>query len=239
MPTQKLYYADPDLRECNATIVGVEGNAIVCDSTIFFPEGGGQVPDVGTINGLNVVDVQKRGGRPIMRRDLPVVNVETEVLHTFENGDDVHFEVGQPVHQRIDASHRQKCKEHHSATHLAMGAIWERYGPDAFITQGCRITPTGARLDLFTSIRFSPELLAGLEATVNQWVSTNAPVEMIPVDGVPEVYIWNCGLNSFLRQPCGGTHVNQLGQIGTIHLKRTNKGKSLERLIISCTGAGA
>jgi alanyl-tRNA synthetase len=239
MPTKKLYYDDPALHECKATVVAVEGDAIICDGTIFFPEGGGQVPDQGTIDGLDVIDVQKRGGRPIIRRDLPVVNVETEVVHTLANGDALSFEVGQVVHQRIDAGHRQKCKEHHSATHLVMGAIWERHGQNAFTTQGCRITPTGARLDLFTSIRFSPELLAALEVTVNEWVSTNAAVEMLPVDGVPEVYIWNCGINSFLRQPCGGTHVARLGQIGEVHVKRTNKGKSLERLTISCTGGGA
>src|SRR5262249_49416791 len=154
MATRKLYYDDPDLYECKATVVAVEGDAIICDGTIFFPEGGGQVPDQGTIDGLNVIDVQKRGGRPVIRKDLPVVNVETEVVHTFANGGTLPFQVGQVVHQRIDVAHRQKCRENHSATHLVMGAIWERSGHDAFTTQGCRITPAGARLDLFTPIRF-------------------------------------------------------------------------------------
>jgi alanyl-tRNA synthetase len=234
--TEKLYYTHLGLRKCNAKIVGIEGDALLCDRTIFFPEGGGQVGDIGSMNGWKVIDTQKRGGRAMVTKDLPIVNVETEILHRLAPGGGGQFAVGESVELTVDPVHRRKCQEHHSAVHVVMGAIWDAFGRDSFVTQGCRISPEGARLDLFTSQRFAGELLERMEARANEWIGTNAVVEMLPVEGIPEMFIWNCPLNQSLRQPCGGTHVTRLGQIGTLRIKRNNKGKSLERLYITCSG---
>ena len=61
--TEKLYYDDPFLFEFNATVTEVTENGVVLDRTAFFPEGGGQAGDRGTINGIEVSDTKTVDGR--------------------------------------------------------------------------------------------------------------------------------------------------------------------------------
>jgi len=57
--TRKLYYEDTYLKEARAKIVDIKENALLLDQTIFYPTGGGQPHDEGTINGVKVLDVYK------------------------------------------------------------------------------------------------------------------------------------------------------------------------------------
>ena len=66
METKKLFYADPFLREFSATVLSCEeakgGFAVTLDETAFYPEGGGQPTDFGTLGGVAVTDVREKGG---------------------------------------------------------------------------------------------------------------------------------------------------------------------------------
>ena len=66
METEKLYYADPFLRQFTATVLACEeakgGYKVVLDRTAFYPEGGGQPADHGQLDGIAVTDVHKKGG---------------------------------------------------------------------------------------------------------------------------------------------------------------------------------
>ena len=66
METKKLYYSDPFLREFTAAVLSCEegkgGWSVVLDQTAFYPEGGGQPSDHGTLDGVKVLDVREKGG---------------------------------------------------------------------------------------------------------------------------------------------------------------------------------
>ena len=65
METRKLYYEDSHLREFTARVVSCEetekGFAVILDATAFYPEGGGQACDLGTLGDAKVLDVRERG----------------------------------------------------------------------------------------------------------------------------------------------------------------------------------
>ena len=75
MATQRLYYEDAYLRRFEATVLSCEPAkkhfAVVLDRTAFFPEGGGQAPDLGTLDGIAVLDVQERGDEVVFRNLKP------------------------------------------------------------------------------------------------------------------------------------------------------------------------
>jgi alanyl-tRNA synthetase len=236
--TDKLYYRERQRLRAQATVLSVQGNEVVCDQTLFYPEGGGQAGDKGWIGGVRVIDTQKRGGRTIVRPDLPVVNVETEVVHIVEDSAAIPFEPQQQVDLLVEDQHRLGCARHHTSTHLVMGQIWKGYGKNSFTTQGCSIGPGEARIDLFTDIRFSGEVLRRIEAGVNEWIGTGAAVYTEAVPDVPEMFIWRCELEDAGTQPCGGMHVVRLSEIGSVTLKRSNKGRGLERIYIHAVMGG-
>ena len=64
--TEKLYYSDPFLKEFSATVLSCEqgknGWQVVLDRTAFYPEGGGQPTDFGTLGGVHVTDVREKEG---------------------------------------------------------------------------------------------------------------------------------------------------------------------------------
>ena len=66
METEKLYYADPFLKEFTATVLdcqaGKNGYTVTLDRTAFYPEGGGQPADHGTLDGAAVTDVHEKNG---------------------------------------------------------------------------------------------------------------------------------------------------------------------------------
>ena len=92
--TEKLYEGNSFLKECDATVTACEsapdGYAIVLDRTVFFPEGGGQLSDTGTLDGAAVTDVQERNGEiihhcqaafPVGAKIKAVVNWQARLDH--------------------------------------------------------------------------------------------------------------------------------------------------------------
>ena len=64
METRKLFYEDPHLTQCAATVLScqetADGWAVILDQTVFYPEGGGQACDIGLLGGVQVLDVQEK-----------------------------------------------------------------------------------------------------------------------------------------------------------------------------------
>ena len=111
--TRKLYYEDCHLAVFSATVTGCEpcekGFAVMLDATAFYPEGGGQACDLGTLNGISVRDVQERG---------------EEIIHLC----DAPLEVGTQVEGAIDYDRRFDLMQQHTGEHIVSGIIHARYG---------------------------------------------------------------------------------------------------------------
>lgn len=112
---KKLYYDSPYIREFEAVVLscekGKKGYEIVLDQTAFYPEGGGQPTDVGTINDVHVLEVHEKEGTVIHYLDAPLT-------------------IGDSVTGKIDWERRFIHMQEHSGEHLVSGLIHERFGYD-------------------------------------------------------------------------------------------------------------
>lgn len=113
MQTRKLYYEDCHLSAFTATVVSCErgeaGFEILLDATAFYPEGGGQACDLGTLGGVRVLDVQERGDAVMHLCDRPLA-------------------VGMEVEGSIDYARRFDFMQQHTGEHIVSGIIHRRYG---------------------------------------------------------------------------------------------------------------
>ncbi len=223
-PTRKLYYEDQTQTEFQAHVLEVIENQIILDKTLFYPEGGGQPADHGTLSVddyvANVVDAQSVNG---------VIMHETDSDYGFKKGDVV---IG-----RIDWERRLAHMRHHTATHLVNDAAKTVLGKHIWQT-GAQKSTDRARLDLTHYKRISDDEFKEIELLANRSVMKNQPVYFDWMDrveaekkygfvlyqgGVPpgkEIRILRVGNDV---EACGGTHVSNTGLIGPIKLLKTER----------------
>src|SRR5438445_13175314 len=114
--TKLLYHENSFMFECTATVVAVEGEEFALDATVFYPGGGGQMPDQGTISWTqreyegNVIGLNKR---------------DDVVWHTL---DCLPPSVGTQVVCKIDWEFRYQMMRTHTALHILCGIIWKEFG---------------------------------------------------------------------------------------------------------------
>ena len=113
METRKLYYEDSHLQTFSATVRSCQpangGFEIILDATAFYPEGGGQPCDLGTLDSVQVLDVKERNG---------------EIIHLC----DAPLEAGAQVAGQIDWGRRFDHMQQHSGEHIVSGLIHGTYG---------------------------------------------------------------------------------------------------------------
>ena len=111
--TEKLYNRDAYLFSFSATVISCRktehGYAVILDRTAFFPEGGGQAGDPGTLNGIPVIDVQDLGD---------------DVIHYLQSP----LTEGQPAKGSIDAEERLRRMANHTGEHIFSGLVFSRFG---------------------------------------------------------------------------------------------------------------
>ncbi len=227
--TDLVFLRDAYLRELSATVTEVRDNALVLDQTIFYPTGGGQPHDVGTIAGQAVVDVRKDGGA---------------VVHTLADGSVIPA-VGTSVELVVDWERRHKLMRTHTAMHILCGVIWNEWKVPV---TGGNMEPLSARMDFeFDPL---PEGFSGrVEELVNEAIAHDYPiavsflprdtavtdedlirtkVSLIP-ESVKEIRVVDIvGLD---KQADGGTHVASTREVGGFKvLKLENKGKGNKRV---------
>ncbi|MFC6825215.1 alanyl-tRNA editing protein [Halopelagius fulvigenes] len=227
--TSNLSAQEPYVTEFEATVRSVDGCAVRLDRTYFYPEGGGQPADSGTVDGLDVIDVQKRDG---------------ETVHTLAT--DPHFEAGETITGQIDEEYRTYCMRAHTASHLVYGAGRRLFDDPGY--GGFDIRPEKIRLDFETD--YDPDDVSALtfERMVREviWDSREVTWEAVKserahkrddivfnlTDGdepsdtvrVVEVDGWDIAA-------CGGTHVKNTGEIGPMAvLDVSNPGSNLIRV---------
>ncbi|MEK7277209.1 MAG: alanyl-tRNA editing protein [Chloroflexota bacterium] len=231
--TDPLYHTDAYLKEFDAIVAAVDGGAVALDRTAFYPGGGGQPNDVGTLTADGrswaVTKVRKSGA---------------EVWHEIEGEPPP---VGTPVRGALDWDRRYRLMRTHTAMHILCGVIFRDYG--ASVTGG-NMEPLKGRMDFeFETMRL--ELVKEIEAKVNVEVAAARPtrVKILPraeafaipdlirtkinllPDGIAEVRtVEIVGLD---LQADGGTHVantSEVGQIRVVDYK--SKGKINKRIEI-------
>ncbi|NHJ20985.1 MAG: alanyl-tRNA editing protein [Candidatus Lokiarchaeota archaeon] len=229
--TEALYMKDSYLKQWDAQVVSVKDDKyIVLDKTAFYPKGGGQPWDEGYIvkNGekFNVVYVGKFSGEISHEVDKP----------GLKEGDTVSCE--------LDWDRRYTYMRYHTACHLVSNILYRR--ANAKIT-GNQIELDKARMD-FSMEDYSPEKLQAFVDESNEIIKTNLPVTIDTMSRAavleePELARLAMGLPKNLqefrivkigdidKQVDGGTHINNLNEIGEIEMTKTvNKGKNNRRL---------
>jgi alanyl-tRNA synthetase len=210
-----LFRQDPYMKEFDATVVGIRDNALVLDRTCFFPQGGGQVGDIGEISGIRVVDTRREGD---------------EVLHILEDASS--FPVSQSVHGRIDWERRYRIMRLHSAAHLVFYAMREVFGEDCRPASSGLLDDRKDRSDYLFEVPLDREKLAKVEERVNKLISAELPVTHQAERDDEEKLLWK--VEPFEAMACGGTHVRNTGEIGRVAVRRGSKpGKGKERIEIT------
>jgi len=238
-PTVLLYATDGYLHEFASEVVGVDesSHAVALTATAFFPTGGGQPHDTGTLH--------------LPTAPAAVTSVAKDrdgvVWHTLAE-DAPLPEVGIRVDGVLDWERRYLLMRTHTALHVLNGVIWLDHG--ARVT-GAHMTPGEGRLD-FELPAMSQEFGRAVEVRVNEQVERDLPVRvvylaraeadhdpslirlkanLIPRSIDPLRVIDIVGLD---RQADGGTHVASSGEIGPVRVTKVqSKGKANKRVRIS------
>ena len=233
--TELRYLPDgDDVTTFTATVTEATDEYVVLDGTYFYPEGGGQPADRGSLEWAEgratVVDVRKSHG---------------EIRHHVAEIDGSLPEVGETVEGEIDAERRRQLSRYHTAQHVVSRVVLDEY--DA-TTAGNQIHPDRARID-FEPAEFDDGDLERIEQLSNEAIATDpgvtkanrprdeveaavdegrALLDLIPdhVDPLRVVEI-----DDFDLCPCGGTHVDSLGDLGRVEITdRTTKGTDVDRI---------
>jgi len=232
--TELLYLPDDDGRtEFTATVTAATAEYLVLDGTYFYPEGGGQPPDHGTLSWdggrVQVTDVRKNHG---------------DVRHYGEVDGDVP-EPGTAVEGAVDPDRREQLRRMHTAQHVVSRVVLDEYGAT---TAGNQIHPDRSRID-FEPASFDAADLERIERLSNEAIERDhrvqkatrprdevevevdegrALLDLIP-DSVDPLRVVE--VEAFDLCPCGGTHVDRLGEVGRLEIvDRTSKGADVERI---------
>ena len=206
----------------------------------FYPEGGGQVSDHGTVattsGRARVTDVFRLGSD----QALALEPVEGELAP------------GEEVHAEVDRATRLATMRNHTATHLLHAALRERLG-EHVRQAGSYVGPDKLRFDFSHGERLSDEEVADVEAAVNGWIADNLPVRAIETSldearslGAMALFGEKYGdwvrmveVDEVSRELCGGTHVHTTGEVGLFHVTTETSSASNVRRIEAVTGAAA
>lgn len=225
-----LYDADAYQTEFEATVLACEevekkdGRVyqVWLDQTLFFPEEGGQSPDMGTIDGVEVLDVQ----------------IKNEVItHTLA----APLTVGTTVKGVVDWKHRFYNMQQHSGEHIFSGIVHKKFGYD---NVGFHLSDSIVTMD-FNGV-ISPKEIAEIETAVNQAIIENIPVEVsypskeelkeldyrskIEIEGQVRIVT----IPGYDVCVCCAPHVRRTGEIGSLKVMNVQSYKGGVRVSILC-----
>jgi misacylated tRNA(Ala) deacylase len=232
--TDLLYVTDAYVQTFPATVVAQVDGGVVLDRTAFYPGGGGQPSDTGTLSAGEqtwpVVAVKKVDGRPVhfIEGDLPPA--------------------GAAVTGQLDWERRYRLMRTHTAMHILCGVVWRDYG--AQVTGG-NMEPLEGRMD-FEFETMHQDLVAAIEAAINAEVVAARPVvvRVLPRDeafAIPDLIrtkinllpegiteVRTVELEGLDLQADGGTHVANTREVGRIRVTDyKSKGKINKRIYLT------
>ena len=223
---EKLYEADAYLRQFSARVEACtpckKGYEIQLDQTAFYPEGGGQPWDTGTLGGVRVLEVHERAGRVVHLCDGPLTP-------------------GSAVDGSIDWDRRFDLMQNHSGEHIVSGIAHARWGCD---NVGFHMGAEVITIDF--NIPLTPEQLAELEEATNRylWQDRPAQISYPSPEELPTLEYRSkkeiAGQVRLVTFPgadtcaCCGTHVSSAGQIGLVKLLSVQKFREGVRIELVC-----
>jgi alanyl-tRNA synthetase len=232
MQTEKLYHDYVSAAPFMAAVTEIRpwndrnGNALaalVLDRTIFYPEGGGQPGDRGSVNGIPLLDVQEKNG---------------EIAHLVSAEDGTRLRPG-PVELVLDAARRRDFTVQHTAQHLLSGTVLRLTGKP---TVSMRLGDEANTIDI-DSPDMGAEILAEVEDAVTDAIEQDHPVIIhlcppedlgsFPLRKTPpwgEEVIRVVEIEGHDFSPCCGTHCTSTGQIGILRILGAEKYKGMTRV---------
>jgi len=237
--TERLYYSSPDLFETEATVLAVEGESLSplleLEASIFYPEGGGQSCDLGTIAGLELLQVTEAEGR---------------ILHALKGPlpPELALKAGQRVTLAVDRARRLDYSQQHSAQHLLSATFLRLIGaPTVSVHLGRELC-----LIDFGVPAIPDEDIAEAEALVERAIAEDrailvhcCPPEDLssfalrkrPPEGEEVVRIVE--IEGIDLTPCCGTHVASAGRLRLVRVLGTERYKGMTRLSFLAGGRAA
>ena len=247
-PTQQDYYSDTSQTEFSATVLDCTSlsqtqiesldlspevvvtptHSVVLDRTLFYPEGGGQLGDQGTLGEAKVVDTR----------------IEKGVIYHLTN---CSVDEGE-ISGKIDWERRRQLMDHHTAVHIVGGSARTILGPHIW-QAGSNKGERYARIDLTHYSRLSRDDLDKIEDHANEIIAKNPVVEKLILDRAEadmqfgfELYQGGPPKHTQIRiikigehdvQACGGTHHDNTGEVAELRIIRSSQVQDgVERLQI-------
>ena len=208
--TNKLYLDNSYIKEFTATVLSCTENGenydVILDATAFFPEGGGQAPDKGTLGGVEVLDVQEKG---------------EDVIHTLS----APLNVGDTVEGKIDWALRFLRMQNHCAEHILSGVIHKLFG---YNNVGFHMNDSLVTFDVDGPL--TAEDIERVEKEANKAVFTNAAIsvsyptaeEFETIDCRSKIELLDgvrlITVDGFDTCACCAPHPDRAGEIGLIKI---------------------
>ncbi|CUJ70504.1 alanyl-tRNA editing protein [Achromobacter xylosoxidans] len=230
--TLKRFDDAPYERQCEATVIAVGADGVELDQTICYARSGGQAGDSGT---LTLAD-----GRVLALTDTVYADERRRIVHVLAEGV-APPPVGERVTVAIDWPRRHRLMRLHTCLHL-LGAL-----VPAPVT-GCSISPDSARIDFdlpestLDKADLTERLNALITAATDVTVNAITPEELAaqpdlvrtigaaPPAGTERIRIIE--ISGVDRQPCGGTHVANTGEIGAVTVTKIEKKSRTNRRVV-------
>jgi alanyl-tRNA synthetase len=213
--TEKLYYENEKMYAFEAKVLQINGEDVVLDRTAFYPRGGGQEPDHGTVGGCQVYDVEKSGDVIFHKVRAPS------------------FKAGGTVSCTIEQERRERIRRHHTATHLITMAARETLGKHVW-QAGSKKDADGAHLDITHYESLTSEQVRSIEDFANGMIRKRVPVvkELLPRGvaerkygfviyqggSIPEANLRVISIAGIESEACGGLHVDNTSEIEKVYI---------------------
>ena len=230
--TEEIFLEDSYLREFEARVVELSGREVTLDRSAFYPGGGGQPPDKGTLGigpiRASVVDARREGGAIVHVLDNPIPETVRE------------------LRGEIDWERRFAHMRHHTALHVLSGVIWKSFG--AKVTGG-QMRADRARMDFSFPGEWTTDVVGEIEHLTNEALASARPVKVyeLPreealqnpdlirtqVNLVPErvKMIRIVEIEGIDSQADGGTHVANTREVGRLEITdHKSKGRQNKRI---------
>ncbi len=226
METEKLYYQDPYLTTFTAMVLTCEpaktGFLVTLDRTAFYPEGGGQPADHGTLGAAAVTDVHEKDGVIFHTCDAPV-------------------ETGAAVEGSIDWPRRFDHMQQHSGEHILSGLLCSLYDCD---NVGFHLGADTVTIDYNRELTWEQVLEAERRANETIWADTPVEITFPSPEALEQLHYRSkkelTGQVRIVTFPgadccaCCGTHVRRAGEVGLIKVLSCQKFREGVRMEILC-----